>query len=169
MTLAVDRAIKPHINKQSYLSQSLLLPHWSVPVSTVTTDLTQSLLLPPWPIPVSSVTTDQYMSVLLPHWPVPVSTFTTLICIWMAYHCYMCMSLLLPLWPVHVSTVTTFTCISLYCYHTNLYQSALLPHRPQVPVYCYHTDLPQSILLPHWHVPVSTVTTNMYVYLLLSH
>ena len=109
------------------------------------------------------------MSVLLPHWPVPVSTLTTLTCTWMSYHCYMCMSLLLPLWTVHVSTVTTFTYISLYCYHTNLYLSALLPHRPHVPVNCYHTDLSQSILLPTWHVPVSTVTTNVYVYLLLSH
>ena len=75
----------------------------------------------------------------------------------------MCISLLFPFWPVHVSSVTTFTCISPYCYHTDLYLSVLWPHRLLVPVYCYHTDLSQSLLLPHWHVPVSIVTTDLYL------
>ena len=174
------------------LYQSILLPHWSVPVCPVHTDLylpTVTTLICPCLhtdlylsvltcvslyysttvttlTSVYTITTDLYMSVLLPYWPVPaVTALTCTAC----YHWHVHVSTVTSdLCTLHVSTVTTLTCISLYCYHTDLYLSALLPHRPPVPVYCYHTDLSQS-LLPHWHVPVSTVTTDLYVSLLLSH
>ena len=127
-----------------------------------------SLLLPLWPLlsPLICTCLSCY------HWLVPVSTVTTLYmyvllsltCAYL-YCCLfdLCMSLLLPFWPVHVSSVTTFTCIIPYCYHTDPYLSVLWPHRLPVPVYCYHTDLSQSLLLPHWHVPVSIVTTDLYL------
>ena len=172
------------------LYQSILLPHWSVPVCPVHTDLylpTVTTLICP------CLHTGLYLSVL------------TCVSLYYCYHPDLYLSILSPL-----------ICTCLSCYHTDLY--LLLQHWPVRPVItdmcmsqllpltcvqymslllplwlvlvstvttliytclpCYHTDLLylSSVttltcpsLLPHWHVPVSTVTTDLYLSLLLSH
>ena len=122
---------------------SILLLHWQVFVSTVTTLASVCLYC---------YHTGKYMSVLLPHWQVSVYTVTTLASICrQCYHidkyisvvlshktsicqyCYhisfrKCMSLLLPHWQVFVSTVTTLASACLYFYHTGKYMTGLLPY-----------------------------------------
>ena len=155
------------VSTYCYHTDLSLSPHWPVPVSI---DLCQSLLLPPWALPVSTITTDLYVSVLLPHWPVPaVTTLTCTACCHWHVHvstvtsltCAQYMSLLLPLWPVLVSTFTTLIYTCLPCFHTDLLYLSTVTTLTCPSLYCYHTDMNLSVLLPltyyHRLVPSSTV------------